>query len=62
MKHTFKRGNFALTEFENVMFVNGDGWLQFVTNMVGPQQDTSSSLYKIDTVAMKRVNMKKMET
>ena len=51
-----------MTEFENVMFVNGDGWLQFVTNMVGPQQDTSSSLYKIDTVAMKRVNMKKMET
>ena len=26
MKHTFKRGNFALTKLENMMFVNDGGW------------------------------------
>ena len=25
-KHTFKRGNFALTKLENMMFVNDEGW------------------------------------
>ena len=39
-----------------MMFVNNDGWLQFVTNMAGPQEDTSSSLCIIDTAAMKRVS------
>ena len=26
LKHTFKRGNFAMTELENKMFVNDEGW------------------------------------
>ena len=26
LKHTFKRGNFALTKLENMMFVNDEGW------------------------------------
>ena len=26
LKHTFKRGNFALTKLENMMFVNDGGW------------------------------------
>ena len=61
MKHTFNIGNFALAKFVNMMFVNGDGWLQFVTNMVGPQEDTSSSLCIIDTAAVKRMNVKKRD-
>ena len=26
IKQTFKRGHFALTKFESMIFVNGDGW------------------------------------
>ena len=26
LKHTFKRGNLALTKLENMMFVNDEGW------------------------------------
>ena len=26
LKHTFKRGNLALTKLENMMFVNDGGW------------------------------------
>ena len=26
LKHTFKRGHFALTKLENMMFVNDEGW------------------------------------
>ena len=45
-KDTFK--NFAATKFENRVFVIDDGW-QFVTHMIGPQEDNSSSLRIIDT-------------
>ena len=44
LKHTFKRGNFALTKLENMMFVNDEGWWQFASIMVGPQEATSSFL------------------
>ena len=37
-----------MTIFENMVFVIDDGW-QFVTNMIGPQEDNSSSLWIIDT-------------
>ena len=42
-----------------MMFVNDEGWRQFVSNIVGPLEDTSSSLCINDTAVMKRVNMKK---
>ena len=58
LKHRLKRGNFALTKLENMMFVN-EGWWQFVSNMAGPQEANSSSLCINDTAVMKRVNMKK---
>ena len=45
---TFKKGNFAVTKFENMVFVIDDGW-QSVTNMIGPQEDNSSSLCIIET-------------
>ena len=42
-----------------MMFVNDEGWRQFVSNMVGPLEDTPSSLCINYTAVMKRVNMKK---
>ena len=48
LKDTFKKVNFAVTKFDNMVFVIDDGW-QFVTNMIGPQEDNSSSLCIIDT-------------
>ena len=41
-----------------MMFVNDEGWWQFVSNMVGPQEANSLSLCINDTAVMKRVNMK----
>ena len=42
-----------------MMFVNDEGWWQFVSNMVGPQEANSSALCINDTAVMKRVDMKK---
>ena len=51
LKDTIKKDNFAVTKFENMAFAIDDGW-QFVTNMIGPQEDNSSSLCIIDTAVM----------
>ena len=40
LKQTFKRNDFALIKLENMMFVNDQGWRQFVSNMVGPHENT----------------------
>ena len=53
LKHTFERGNSALTKLDKMMFVNDEGWWQFVSNMVGPQGATSSSLCINDTAVIK---------
>ena len=48
LEDTFEKCNFAVTKYVNMVFVIDDGW-QFVTNMIGPQEDNSSSLCIIDT-------------
>ena len=50
LKHTFERVNFALTN---------EGWWQFVTNMVGPQENTSSSLCINDHAVIQKSEYKK---
>ena len=47
-----------MIKFENMMFVIGDAWWPFVTQMVGIQEDNSSSLCIIDTDVRNRLNMK----
>ena len=59
MIEAIKKSNFAVTKFGNRLFIiDDDGLRQFVTNMVGPQEDNSSSLCIVDTAARNKVNMK----
>ena len=59
MIEAIKKSNFAVTKFGNRLFIiDDDGLRQFVTNMVGPQEDNSSSLCIVDTEQSEHENMR----